>query len=89
MSAAVVVCLDALSKDDPLKRSMRQVGRYWQVVHSKLLCMEWEFTDENGYHPDVRDGKPVHYGATNGKLLILNPKGIQALVALAVAFNLP
>lgn len=89
MSAAVVVCLDALSKDDPLKRSMRQVGRYWQVVHSKLLCMEWEFTDENGYHPDVRDGKPVHYGATNGKLLILNPKGIQELVALAVAFNLP
>ncbi len=86
---AIPVCIDALSKDDPLRRSMRQIGRYWQCVHSKLLCMEWEYTDENGYHPAVKDGKPVHYGATDGKLLILNPKGIQELIALAVALNLP
>lgn len=82
------ICLDELSKDHPLRRSMRHTGRYWQCVHSKLLCLDWELTDENGYHP-ATGGMPILYGATGGNLLILNPKGIEKLVALAIALNLP
>ena len=46
---------------------MRRVARYWPLVYSKLLCLEWAWC------PDVP------YGATDGLRLLLNEEGVGAM----------
>jgi predicted metal-dependent peptidase len=46
---------------------MRLVSRYWFLAYSKLMSMEWEWTEA------------TPYGATDGRRLLLNRKGIDKL----------
>ena len=50
--------------------AMRRVSRYWHLAYSKLLSLKWEWSEA------------TPYGATDGKLLLLNRKGIDQLVAM-------
>ena len=56
-----------LSNDALLSRALRQVSKYWPLAYSKLLSLEWRWSDA------------TPYGATDGKELILNPAGINKL----------
>lgn len=53
--------------DHPLSIAMRRVSRHWHLAYSKLLSLEWEWCSA------------FPYGATDGKVLLLNPKGIAQL----------
>ena len=48
---------------------MRTTSRYWFLAHSKLMSMQWEWTDA------------VPYGATDGAKLVLNREGIDKLAS--------
>ena len=48
---------------------MRTTSRYWFLAHSKLMSMQWEWTDA------------VPYGATDGARLVLNREGIDKLAS--------
>lgn len=56
-----------LSNDALLSRALRQVSKYWPLAYSKLLSLEWRWSDA------------TPYGATDGKELLLNPAGINKL----------
>lgn len=70
--------LENLGGAHPLNRAMRRVARHWPVVYSKLLCLRWEWTDKAGNHPT---GGLIPYGATDGRVLILNPEGVEEMAA--------
>lgn len=53
--------------DSPMAKAMRLTSRYWFLAYSKLLSLEWEWTDK------------VPYGATDGRKLVLNKAGIDKL----------
>lgn len=53
--------------DSPMAKAMRLTSRYWFLAYSKLLSLEWEWTDK------------VPYGATDGRKLLLNKAGIDKL----------
>jgi len=53
--------------DHPLSAAMRTVSRYWFLAYSKLMSMEWQWSDT------------VPYGATDGRRLLLNKLGIAKL----------
>ena len=46
---------------------MRSVSRYWFLAYSKLMSMEWQWSDA------------IPYGATDGRRLLLNKAGIDKL----------
>jgi predicted metal-dependent peptidase len=48
---------------------MRSIGRHWHLAMSKLMSLRWEWSES------------TPYGATNGSVLLLNPKGIEQLAA--------
>ena len=54
-------------KDYPLAIALRNVSKHWFLAYSKLMSMEWEWTTS------------VPYGATDGRLLLLNKAGIDKL----------
>ena len=56
--------------DHPLSIAMRRVSRHWHLAYSKLLSLEWEWCSD------------FPYGATDGKSLLLNRKGIDQLAAM-------
>lgn len=56
-----------LSNDALLSRALRQVSKHWPLAYSKLLSLEWRWSDA------------TPYGATDGRELILNPAGINKL----------
>jgi hypothetical protein len=56
--------------DHPLSVALRKVSRHWHLAYSKLLSLEWEWDDR------------FPYGATDGKVLLLNRKGIDQLVGM-------
>ena len=53
-----------------MSAALRRVSRYWHLAYSKLLSLEWEWSTA------------IPYGATDGKVLLLNRKGIDQLVAM-------
>jgi hypothetical protein len=57
------------STNHPLSVAMRTTSRYWFLAHSKLMSMQWEWTDA------------VPYGATDGAKLVLNREGIDKLAS--------
>lgn len=56
-----------LPNDALLSRALRQVSKHWPLAYSKLLSLEWRWSDA------------TPYGATDGRELILNPAGINKL----------
>ena len=50
-----------------MSAAMRRVSRYWFLAASKLMCMQWEWSDA------------VPYGATDGRTLLLNKAGLEKL----------
>jgi len=56
--------------DHPVSCALRRVSRYWFLAYSKLLSLDWEWDTS------------FPYGATDGKVLILNPDGIEKLARL-------
>lgn len=56
-----------LGNDALLSMALRQVSKHWPLAYSKLLSLEWRWSDA------------TPYGATDGKELILNPAGINKL----------
>lgn len=48
---------------------MRTTSRYWFLAHSKLMSMQWEWSDA------------VPYGATDGATLLLNRDGLNKLAS--------
>lgn len=50
-----------------MAKALRLTSRYWFLAYSKLLSLEWEWTDK------------VPYGATDGRKLLLNKAGIDKL----------
>ena len=46
---------------------MRNVSRHWFLAYSKLMSMEWKWSDS------------IPYGATDGRYLLLNKAGIDKL----------
>lgn len=56
-----------LPNDALLSRALRQVSKHWPLAYSKLLSLEWRWSDA------------TPYGATDGKELILNPAGLDKL----------
>lgn len=56
-----------LPNDALLSRALRQVSKYWPLAYSKLLSLEWCWSDA------------TPYGATDGRELILNPAGLEKL----------
>jgi hypothetical protein len=61
--------IDPLSypKGHPMFKALRIVARYWPQAHIRLLSMSWEWTED------------TPYGATDGKRLLLNRKGLNFL----------
>ena len=57
----------AFPTDHPLSVAMRTVSKYWFLAYSKLMSMEWQWTNS------------VPYGATDGSRLLLNRSGIDKL----------
>lgn len=57
------------STNHPLSVAMRTTGRYWFLAHSKLMSMQWEWSDA------------VPYGATDGATLLLNRDGLNKLAS--------
>lgn len=53
----------------PLSVAMRTTSRYWFLAHSKLMSMQWEWSDA------------VPYGATDGATLLLNRDGLNKLAS--------
>jgi len=78
-----IVDISALGKTHVLSRATRRCARYWPVVYSKLLCMDWYWTDADGRHP--LSPIPVPYGATDGTSLFLNPTGVDTLSSEGVS----
>jgi len=70
--------LSELGSDHVINRAMRRIARYWAAVYAKLLCLNWVFTDEKGYHPKARILIP--YMATDGITLFINPTGLEKLI---------
>lgn len=62
--------LSNLAPDHSLNRAMRRIARYWPVAYSRLLCLEWQWSDE------------IPYGATDGRVLLLNHLGLRDLELL-------
>lgn len=56
-----------LPNDALLSRALRQVSKHWPLAYSKLLSLEWRWSDA------------TPYGATDGKELLLNPAGLNKL----------
>jgi hypothetical protein len=48
---------------------MRQVSKYWPLAYSKLLSLDWQWCDH------------TPYGATDGRVLLLNQAGLAKLQA--------
>jgi predicted metal-dependent peptidase len=57
----------SFDKAHPLAIALRNVSKNWFLAYSKLMSMEWEWTTS------------VPYGATDGRLLLLNKAGIDKL----------
>lgn len=53
--------------EHPLAVAMRNVSRHWFLAYSKLMSMEWKWSDS------------IPYGATDGRYLLLNKAGIDKL----------
>jgi len=53
--------------EHPLAVAMRNVSRHWFLAYSKLMSMEWKWSDS------------IPYGATDGRHLLLNKAGIDKL----------
>lgn len=53
--------------DHPLAAAMRSVSRHWFLAYSKLMSMDWQWSDA------------IPYGATDGRRLLLNKAGIDKL----------
>lgn len=51
----------------PLAAAMRNVSRHWFLAYSKLMSLQWEWSDT------------VTYGATDGRRLLLSKTGIDKL----------
>lgn len=56
-----------LSKDHPISMALRLVSRYWFLAYSKLMSLEWEWTEA---YP---------FGATDGKKLLINKRAMLKL----------
>lgn len=57
----------SLPTNSTLAVALRQVSKHWPLAYSKLLSLDWFFTDS------------VLYGATDGRELLLNPDGLRKL----------
>jgi len=53
--------------DHPLAAALRSVSRHWFLPYSKLMSLEWQWSDA------------IPYGATDGRRLLLNKSGIAKL----------
>lgn len=58
-----------LPTDSLLATAMRQVSKYWPLAYSKLLSLDWQWCDS------------TPYGATDGRVLLLNQAGLAKLQA--------
>lgn len=57
----------ALPTDSLLATAMRQVSKYWPLAYSKLLSLDWQWCSH------------TPYGATDGRVLLLNQAGLAKL----------
>jgi predicted metal-dependent peptidase len=52
-----------------VKVALRRISSQWYLCYSKLLALEWHVTDDPS----------IPYGATDGRRLILNNKGVEEM----------
>jgi predicted metal-dependent peptidase len=57
-----------LGPTHPLSNGMRTVARHWHLAYSKLLSLDWRWSDS------------TPYGATDGRVLFVNQAGIDKLM---------
>jgi len=67
MKASTTFDPSALPRDTDLSAALRLVSRHWFLAYSKLMSLQWEWSDA------------IPYGATDGQRILLNQGGILKL----------